>query len=198
MRVNQSVRRMLDANSTLPFEDQVNNHLKKCTTNLYKHLSDVFTSKDKAVIETSRTVTDWISLAMQLKSKSVSVLFLLEKVRFVESCLKVDRNLREYTDLEISNQFRLFLTRLKEVTENDTIEKLEKSDPKHLIQKFMINEELHEGIEIIIQVCVGGSIKISVESVAESLISKYNNYNSKIRRISDEIADFEMTRISGP
>ena len=54
----RSVRRMLDANSTLPFEDQVNNHLKKFTTNLYKHLSDVFTSKDKAVIETSRTVTD--------------------------------------------------------------------------------------------------------------------------------------------
>ena len=62
-------------------------------------LSEVFTSKDKAVIETSRTVTDWISLAIQLKSKSVSVLFLLEKVRFVESCLKVDRNLREYMNL---------------------------------------------------------------------------------------------------
>ena len=28
--------------------------------------------------------------------------------------------------------------------------------------------------------------------MAESMISKYNNHNSKLRRISDEIADFEM------
>ena len=99
----RSVRRMLDANSTLSFENQVDNHLKKFATNLYKHLTEVFTSKDKSVIETSRTVTDWISLAIQLKSKSVSVLFLLEKVKFVDSCLKIDRNLRKYKDLEISN-----------------------------------------------------------------------------------------------
>ena len=70
----RSIRRMLDANSTLSFENQVDNHLKKFATNLYKHLTQVFTSKDKYVIETSRTVTDWISLAIQLKSKSVAKL----------------------------------------------------------------------------------------------------------------------------
>ena len=95
----RSVRRMLDANSTLSFEIQVYDHLKKFVTNLYKHLSEVFSTKDKAVIESSRTVTDWISLAIQLKSRSLSVLYLLGKAKFVEACLKIDRNLREYTDL---------------------------------------------------------------------------------------------------
>ena len=120
----RSVRKMLDENSTSSFEIQVYDHLKKFVTNLYKHLCEVFTKKDKAVIETSRTLTDWISLAIQLKNRSISVLYLLEKVKFVEACLKIDRNLREYTDLEISNQIRLFLLRLKEVTKYHLIEKL--------------------------------------------------------------------------
>ena len=42
------------------------------------------------------------------------------------------------------------------------------------------------------QACVVGSIKISVESIAESMISKYNIHNSKIRPITDDIADEEM------
>ena len=188
----RSVRRMLDANSTLSFEIQVYDHLKKFATNLYKHLSEVFSTKDKAVIESSRTVTDWISLAIQLKSRSLSVLYLLEKAKFVEACLKIDRNLREYTDLEIANQFRLFLSRLQEATKDHSIEKLEKMDPKELIKQFMVEEKLYTDIESVMQACVVGSIKISVESIAESMISKYNIHNSKTRPITDDIADEEM------
>ena len=40
---------------------------------------------------------------------------------------------------------------------------------------------MYSGIEAVMQACVVGSIKISVESVAESMISKYNIHNSKIR-----------------
>ena len=94
--------------------------------------------------------------------------------------------------MEISNQFRLFLSRLQEVTKDDSVTKLEKSDPKELIKKFMVNEDLYSGIEAVIQACVVGSIKISVESVAESMISKYNIHNSNIRSIADDIADDEM------
>ena len=188
----RSVRRMLDLNSTSSFESQVYDHLKKFVTNLYKNLSEVFTIEDKAIIETSRTVTDWISFATQLKSRSLSVIYLLEKFKFVEACLKIDRNLGQFTDLEISNQFRLFLSRLQEVTKDDSVEKLEKTDPKDLIKRFLVNEDLYSGIEAVTQACVVGSIKISVESVAESMISKYNIHSSNIRGISDDVADDEM------
>ena len=72
------------------------------------------------------------------------------------------------------------------------IEKLEKTHPKDLIKNFMVDEKFYTEIEAVIQACIVGSIKISVESVAESMISKYNIHNSKIRRIADHIADEEM------
>ena len=56
----------------------------------------------------------------------------------------------------------------------------------------MIQEDMYSGIEAVMQACVVGSIKTSVESVAESMISKYNIHNSKIRRITDDVADDEM------
>ena len=76
----RSARKMLDANSKSSYEDQVYNHLTKFVTNLYKYLSEVFTVKDKTIIEVIRMVTDWISLAIQHKSKSFSVLYLLGKI----------------------------------------------------------------------------------------------------------------------
>ena len=41
---------------------------------------------------------------------------------------------------------------------NQFVHRFYQSDPKHLIQMFMINEELLNGIEIIIQACVVGSM----------------------------------------
>ena len=40
-------------------------------------------------------------------------------------------------------------------------------------------------------ICVG-CIKLSVESVAESMISKYNIHNNELRCISEETAQLEM------
>ena len=42
------------------------------------------------------------------------------------------------------------------------------------------------------QACAVGAIKISVESVAESMILKYNINNSKIRLIGEDTAEHEM------
>ena len=77
-----------------------------------------------------------------------------------------------------------FLTnRLKEVTNDDLNEKLEDSDPKDLIELFLSDSKLYTCIELVLQACI--VIKISLESVAESMISKYNIHNSKIRPVDD-------------
>ena len=63
----------------------------------------------------------------------------------------------------------------------------------------MRNEKLYKGIELIIQACAVGAIKISVESVAESMISKYNIQNSNIRPIGEDTAEHEMMIVyNGP
>ena len=74
----------------------------------------------------------------------------------MEACLKIDRNLGQFTDLEISNQFRLFLSRLQEVTKDDSVEKLEKTDPKDLIKRFLVAEQLYKPsrVYVCLSVCV--------------------------------------------
>ena len=42
------------------------------------------------------------------------------------------------------------------------------------------------------EACVVGVIKISVESVAESIMSKYNIHNSKIQSVDDITVEHEM------
>ena len=51
---------------------------------------------------------------------------------------------------------------------------------------------MYTGIELVLQACVVGAIKISVESVAESMITKYNIHNSKIRPVDDITVEHEM------
>ena len=58
---------------------------------------------------------------------------------------------------------------------------------------------LYREIEMVLQATVIGAIKISVESVAESIISKYALHNSKIRKLNDSTANDEMfIAVNGP
>ena len=52
--------------------------------------------------------------------------------------------------------------------------------------------ELYTNIEMVMQAICVGCIKMSVESVAESMISKYNIHNNELRCISEETAQLEM------
>ena len=56
----------------------------------------------------------------------------------------------------------------------------------------MKKPHLYENIEMVMQAICVGCIKLSVESVAESMISKYNIHNNELRCISEETAQLEM------
>ena len=51
---------------------------------------------------------------------------------------------------------------------------------------------LYEGIELLLRATYEGCFKISVEIVAESVISVYNSQNSKIRPISEDNVNDEL------
>ena len=51
---------------------------------------------------------------------------------------------------------------------------------------------MYEGIELVLRATFEASIKLSVESVAESVISVYNLHNSKLRPINEETGDDEL------
>ena len=56
----------------------------------------------------------------------------------------------------------------------------------------MKDPNLFKEIEMVIYVTLLASVKISVESVAESVISKYSMHNSKIRPVGDKTANDEI------
>ena len=117
----------------------------------------------------------------------------------MENVLKVGRSLREIDLEELKNQFSTFLERLGKVVENKSMEELLRIDAKDLIKTIMRNSNQYKGIEMIIQATIIGAIKISVESVAESIISKYGIHNSKKRALKDTTANNEMfVAINGP
>ena len=145
------------------------------------------------------SVDDWPSLAIKLKSRSVPILHIYEKVKFVESCQKIDRNLRSISKEDIEKQFKIFLQILHNITQYKTYNDLEKSDPKEMIRYFMQHEHLYSGVELVMNATAVAAIKLSVESIAESYISIYNIHNSDIRAIKEEAAEDEMMiHINGP
>ena len=93
---------------------------------------------------------------------------------------------------EMENQFYKFTKRLEKVTQHMMYEQIEVADSKELIQTFGSSPDLYEGIELIMRATYEASIKVSVESVAESVISIYNLHNNKHRKISEETANDEL------
>ena len=71
---------------------------------------------------------------------------------------------------------------------------------KDLIWRFLSTDlELFKGIEMVMAAAVVGCIKFGLESVAKSMISKYNLHSSDIRPISDDALHSEMiVNCNGP
>ena len=79
------------------------------------------------------------------------------------------------------------------------MEDMKKVESKDLIKHFMITPNLYQGIEMVMQGTAVGAIKISVESVVESVISKYVIHNHKLRPLKDTTSNDEMfISVNGP
>ena len=99
----------------------------------------------------------------------------------MKSSLVLARTLRLMDKEVLLNQFSVFSGKLEEVTKDISEENLLKMDSKDLIVRFFNSEaKLFCGIELILEAIAVASIKISVESVAESSISDYNRRNDKL------------------
>ena len=116
------------------------------------------------------------------------MVWMLESMDFAQTAQILDRNLLQATLTHLQAQFRVFLDRLEEETSNSSIEYLMKTDSKEIIKNFHAKADLFKNVQAISVGC----IKLSVESVAESIISKFNLHNNRLRSISEETAHDEM------
>ena len=151
------------------------------------------------MIEITRNLTDWKTLALKVKARGSPLVYALEIFFFFENSKKVARSLREVKSEELENQFSKFLDRLYTEFKDKTLVDVKEADSKQIIKTFMRTPALYREIEMVLQATVIGAIKISVESVAESIISKYALHNSKIRKLNDSTANDEMfIAVNGP
>ena len=166
--------------------------LKRMLEDLLVELKEVFDAEDIKWIEACRKVTDVSSLAMKIKNRGVQLVWMLESMDFAKTAHILDRNLRQVPLMHIQAEFRVYLDRLEEETKKYSIQEVKDIDSKEFIKNFLAKPELFKNIEMVMQAISVGCIKLSVESVAESIISKYNLHNNPLRRISEETAQGEM------
>ena len=87
----------------------------------------------------------------------------------------------------------MFLEELEKMFTNVTVQVISKMDPKDIIKKFYNSAAKHyENVEMIVHGILVASIKVSVESVAKFMISRYNLRNSDIHQIGEDSAHEEM------
>ena len=159
---------------------------------LYDGLGHVYDADDIKCIEATRKVADLSTLALKLKRRSPALISALESKSFVENAQKLDRNLKQITKETMRTQYRTFLDRLAELTNHYKESELKETDSKDLIKLFLSKQKLYSNIECIMQAISVACIKVSVESVAESMISKYTNHATKFRSLNEQTAEDEM------
>ncbi|CAB4032571.1 Hypothetical predicted protein [Paramuricea clavata] len=168
--------------------------LADLTTQLVKGFrEDVYSEDALEMVESTRFLTDLKSLAMQIREKGHILLGVLNADKFVRIAKKISRNVRVVNNQEIVRQYKIFVRRLASKTEAIAIPELQKMDSKDLIKKFLTSGgELYVGCEMVVEAIVVAAIKMTVESIAESVISRYNTHNSKLRSMSEEAVNNEL------
>ena len=172
-------------------EKRIINQLKVFCEDLSTELSSVF-RKDLNLIENTRNITDFKGMAMQLKKWSPTLLHELDGEKFIKSLKVVIQLVKKVNDESLRLQQIRFLKKVENFTNDISIEDLQKMDLKILIKQFANNQNCFIGLERIMHSVFVSSIKVSVKSVAESMISKYALHFNKIRNMDENKVHNEM------
>ena len=202
--LERSTRNMVKEANTLqndPTEKHVEDKLKVLLTTLYAGLkNEVFDDDAKNAISYTKTALDLPALAIKMKSDDGGYVkvSLTEFPAFIRAvrCLPI-RSLDNIGDDDLKVQFREFVKRLEKVTKQFSVSDLRNADPKKIIKVFFDpTEKLFDGIEIILQAISVCCVKVSCESVLESLVSIFENH-FHARRNMHETSTSEEFMIAG-
>ncbi|CAB4043622.1 Hypothetical predicted protein, partial [Paramuricea clavata] len=157
-------------------------------TRLDKDFRDqVFSQSDKEMIEDTRLITDLKTTAVRIKLRGAIPISNIEGAKYsITTLRKIILSVNEVPDETIILQFEEFLVRLEQVVRN---KKNDDYDSKELMKLFLRSDKKFcKGIEMIIHSICVSAVKISVESVIESLTSKFEIHFNKFRNVNEDIA----------
>ena len=151
--------------------------------------SEVFEEKTVEMIENTRNVADVKKFALLVKKQGAIQTGLKIGNAFVISSRKITGSVDEISDVEIKDNFCKFLKVLERNIQNTEEKNL---DSKTIIKEFLSDTELFSGIELTLHCIITSAVKISVESVVESLVSRYESHFDSSRQMKEEHALEEM------
>ena len=160
--------------------------LKRMVTDLR---NEVFEPTTIALIEKIRFMSDLHSLAKDLTKRGRVVVGAVNAKTFVEHARNITRTLDDISDAEIKDSYKQFLCNLESYVNQNDIKKLSSMS---ILKDFLNSKKLFEGAEIAMQAILCASVKISVESVVESLVSRYEGHFNKNRHLAEKNALDEM------
>ena len=99
---------------------------------------------------------------------------------------------KKVDDESVWLQYIRILKNVKKLLIDIIIEDLQNMDSKIFIKQFANDQNCFIGVELIMHSVFVSSIKVSVKSVAESVISKYALHFNKIRNMDENKVHNEM------
>ena len=110
--------------------------------------------------------------------------------QFLSNVRSITATLDDVPNSAIKENYRLFLKKLEDYLK---VKDLKAVTSLGILRDLISSDlKLYEGIELTVQALLCASIKVSVESVVESLVSRYENLFHKNRGLKEENALDEM------
>lgn len=185
-------------------EKQVEERLQMLIATLHSGLKDeVFDAEAVTVISHTKTILNLPDIAAKLKGPDGGHIkqAVIQGPLFVDAVRSVPvRSLNNISDNELKRQYRQFLKRLEELTKLYSLEELRATDPKDILRQFFDPKRaLFTEIEMVMQAFSACCVKVSCESVLESLVSIFENHFDARRNMNEESTAQEfMIAVNGP
>ena len=161
---------------------------------------NVYDEDDLKVLKKVRFLTDLKGLLIKVKARGVIIISSLQGQTFVDYAKSVCHTINDIPTDSLKLQYKLFLNKLNDCYQNVTQGDLDKLTSMEIIQTFLNSKFNHfEGIELVMHAICSASVIMSVESVVESIVSMYENRQSKFRNLGEDQGNNEMMiAVNGP
>lgn len=137
---------------------------------------------------------------MKIRARGPVITCSLEWENFLKHSKSILHTIKDIPDETLKMQYRSFLNRLHEHYNDIKKDDLDNLTSIDIIQKFLTSKlKMFDGIELIIHIICAASVAMSVESIVESIVSMYENRQSKFRNIGEKRGNEEMMiAVNGP
>ena len=170
---------------------EVKRNLLSLASRLFKDLrNSIYKRETITVVENIRIICDLKSLAVQIHVRGAVVTGFTNGRRFLKAVRAMTSSVEDVSDVDILENFKKLVGVLDRMTRGKNLKRV--TSLGLLKEILSSNNNLSEGIELSLHCICCAAVKVSVESIVESMISVYENHFDSKRQLTEEHALEEM------